>query len=40
MILRPLKDGYYLVLSLPDHGRVGLGVHESARAQERLNREL
>ena len=40
VILRPLKDGYYLVLSLPAAGRVGEGLHHSGRAQERLNREL
>jgi predicted regulator of Ras-like GTPase activity (Roadblock/LC7/MglB family) len=40
VILRPLKDGYYLVLSLPTGGRVGEGVHHSGRAQETLNREL
>jgi predicted regulator of Ras-like GTPase activity (Roadblock/LC7/MglB family) len=40
VILRPLKDGYYLVLSLPVGGRVGEGLHHSGRAQESLNREL
>jgi predicted regulator of Ras-like GTPase activity (Roadblock/LC7/MglB family) len=40
VILRPLKDGYYLVLSLPAAGRVGEGLHHSGRAQESLNREL
>lgn len=40
VILRPLKDGYYLVLALPAAGRVGEGLHRSGRAQERLNREL
>ena len=40
VILRPLKDGYYLVLSLPVGGRVGEGLHHSQRAQENLNREL
>jgi predicted regulator of Ras-like GTPase activity (Roadblock/LC7/MglB family) len=40
LILRPLKDGYYLVLSLAPDGRVGEGLHHSARAQETLNQEL
>ncbi|HUG54993.1 MAG TPA: roadblock/LC7 domain-containing protein [Vicinamibacteria bacterium] len=40
VILRPLKDGYYLVLSLSSAGRVGEGLHHSGRAQELLNREL
>jgi predicted regulator of Ras-like GTPase activity (Roadblock/LC7/MglB family) len=40
IVLRPLKDGYYLMLSLPTDGRVAEGVHHSARTQERLNREL
>jgi predicted regulator of Ras-like GTPase activity (Roadblock/LC7/MglB family) len=40
IILRPLKDGYYLVLSLPVDGRIAEGVHYSERTQEKLNREL
>ena len=40
VVLRPLKDGYYLVLSLPPDGRLAEGIHHSERAQERLNREL
>ena len=40
VILRPLKDGYYLVLSLPVGGRVGEALHRSGRAQESFNREL
>lgn len=40
VILRPLKDGYYLVLSLGPEGRVAEGVHRSAAAQSRLNAEL
>jgi hypothetical protein len=40
VILRPLKDGYYLVLSMPADGPVGEGIHHSARTQERLNGEL
>jgi hypothetical protein len=40
VILRPLKDGYYLVLSLPPDGRVAEGVHRSRLTQERMNTEL
>ncbi len=40
VILRPLKDGYYLMVSLPVDGRVAEGLHHSELAQERLNREL
>jgi predicted regulator of Ras-like GTPase activity (Roadblock/LC7/MglB family) len=40
IILRPLKDGYYLVLSLPADGRIGEGLHHSGVAQEKLDREL
>ena len=40
VILRPLKDGYYLVLSLPVDGRIAEGIHHSELTQETLNREL
>jgi hypothetical protein len=40
IILRPLKDGYYLVLSFPVDGRIAEGIHHSERIQEKLNREL
>ena len=40
VILRPLKDGYYLVLSMPVDGRVAEGIHRSELTQERLNQEL
>jgi hypothetical protein len=40
IVLRPLRDGYYLMLSLPVDGRVAEGVHHSELTQERLNREL
>ena len=40
LILRPLKDGYYLVLSLAPDGRVAEGLHHSALTQESMNREL
>ena len=39
-ILRPLKDGYYLVLSMPLGGRVAEGLHRSELTQHRLDREL
>ena len=40
IILRPLKDGYYLVVSFPQGGRIAEGIHHSERIQEKLNREL
>lgn len=40
VIARPLRDGYYLVLSLGPDGAVGVGLHRSEQAQERLNEEL
>lgn len=40
VIARPLKDGYYLVLSLDPDGAAGLGLHHSEAARERLDRDL
>jgi predicted regulator of Ras-like GTPase activity (Roadblock/LC7/MglB family) len=40
VVLRPLKDGYYFVVSLADGTPVGHCLHQSARTQERLNEEL
>ena len=40
IVLRPLKDGYYLVLSLRPGPAVAVGVHRSAQVQERMNAEL
>ncbi len=40
VILRPLKDGYYLVLSLGREALVGAALHHSESARERLDREL
>jgi predicted regulator of Ras-like GTPase activity (Roadblock/LC7/MglB family) len=40
VILRPLKDGYYLVLSLSPLANVGQGLHKSAQTQARVNVEL
>jgi len=40
VILRPLKDGYYLLVSLTPAASLAAGVHHSARAQEILNAEI
>jgi predicted regulator of Ras-like GTPase activity (Roadblock/LC7/MglB family) len=40
VILRPLKDGYYLVVSLAPSANVGLGLFRSAESQERMNEAL
>jgi predicted regulator of Ras-like GTPase activity (Roadblock/LC7/MglB family) len=40
VVLRPLKDGYYLVLSLGPEASVALAVQRSAETQERVDREL
>lgn len=40
VILRPLKDGYYLVVALAPAAPIALAVYESARTQERFNEEL
>lgn len=40
VILRPLKDGYYLVVSLAPDAAVGPVIYESQRTEERLNAEL
>jgi predicted regulator of Ras-like GTPase activity (Roadblock/LC7/MglB family) len=40
VILRPLKDGYYLVVSLGPEASVAKGLHHSGIAQGRLNDEL
>src|SRR5258707_13039974 len=40
VILRPLKDGNYLILSSPVDARGATGVHRSEVTQETLNREL
>jgi predicted regulator of Ras-like GTPase activity (Roadblock/LC7/MglB family) len=40
VILRPLKDGYYLVVSLVRSANVGLGLLRSAESQERMNDAL
>jgi predicted regulator of Ras-like GTPase activity (Roadblock/LC7/MglB family) len=40
VILRPLKGGYYLVLSLRPDANLGQAIHRSAEAQLRLDAEL
>lgn len=40
VIVRPLKDGYYLVVSVAVEGDVARGLHRSAAVQERLNEQL
>ena len=40
VIVRPLKDGYYLVVSLGVEADVARGLHLTAAVQERLNAEL
>ena len=40
VIVRPLKDGYFLVVSVGPEGDVAGGLHRSAAVQERLNAEL
>jgi len=40
VILRPLKDGYYLVVSLSPEARLARGIDASALVQEHLNAAL
>lgn len=40
VILRPLRDGYYVVLDMEPHANTGLGLHRAARWGERLDAEL
>jgi predicted regulator of Ras-like GTPase activity (Roadblock/LC7/MglB family) len=40
VVLRPLKDGYYLVVALAHGANVGKGLHLSAEVQGRMNAEL
>jgi predicted regulator of Ras-like GTPase activity (Roadblock/LC7/MglB family) len=40
VILRPLRDGYYLILSLAPEVPIGPGLHESARTQVAMDEEL
>ena len=40
MILRPLRDGYYLVLALTPEANLAQGLRHSAEVSERLREEL
>jgi len=40
VILRPLNEGYYLIVSLLPSASLAAGVHYSARAQQSLNAEI
>jgi predicted regulator of Ras-like GTPase activity (Roadblock/LC7/MglB family) len=40
VIVRPLKDGYYLVVNVAPQGDVARGLYRSEAVQERLNAEL
>ena len=40
VILRPLRDGYYLVVALAASANVGQAIHRSAQTEERMNAEL
>ncbi len=40
VILRPLKDGYYLVISLAPAANLGQALFRSAETRERLDAEL
>jgi predicted regulator of Ras-like GTPase activity (Roadblock/LC7/MglB family) len=40
VILRPLKDGYYLVLSLSADGDLSHGIRRSEEAQASMNEAL
>ena len=40
VIVRPLKDGYFLVVSLSPSANLGEALHRSAGARTRMNEEL
>jgi predicted regulator of Ras-like GTPase activity (Roadblock/LC7/MglB family) len=40
VVLCPLKDGYYLVLSLGPHALLAAGVHHAEEAHRRLDEEI
>jgi hypothetical protein len=40
LILRPLRDGYYMVVTLGPGADVARGVRRSATAQDRLNEAM
>ncbi len=40
LVLRPLRDGYYLVISLAPEASLGRGIHFSTEIGDGLNAEL
>ena len=40
VILRPLKDGYFLIIAIERAATLGLVLHDSERAQDRVNEVL
>ena len=40
LVLRPLRDGYYLVMSIAPEAILGRGIHYSAEIQASLDAEL
>jgi predicted regulator of Ras-like GTPase activity (Roadblock/LC7/MglB family) len=40
VVVTPLKDGYFLVLSLTPHANIALGVHLLAKTAVLVNQEL
>lgn len=40
VILRPLKDGYFLIVSVEPEGNLGRALHQSELAQEKMNEAL
>jgi predicted regulator of Ras-like GTPase activity (Roadblock/LC7/MglB family) len=40
LVLRPLRDGYYLVMALAPEASLGRGIHYSAEIQQSLDAEL
>ncbi len=40
LIVRPLRDGYYVVVTLGPGADVAIGVHRSATAQDRMNEAI
>ena len=40
LILRPLRDGYYLVVALAADGRIAEGLHRTDAARVRMNEEI
>jgi hypothetical protein len=40
LILRPLRDGYYVVVTLGPGADVGRGIRRSATAQDRMNEAM